>query len=475
MERGSEDNRQLTLDGQVRKVNTAERRANARTAARVQAQTAEVESEYDYYNIPLPSRRVMQKGGLIAVGVAAGLGIGSFAGYHEIHTPAGDFPNPMDRITELSHLNLNLPDIHLNLPDLSGGQAKATVKTPEKNSEGTVTDLSLSKLGLSWTPDGHITYFTTTDGHKRYFISSNVSTYMIETNGNETLEQAIQAGDVKVDRNKPVIAPDKNSDWRRDYVGITSVLQVDSSNPNHLYALAHGEKRANNDGGSFTASVGLLESNDGGLSWTDKGALIKGDDPQEPGKDVSGAGQPAAIYNKDNGYVYVMYVDWTRVNYHHADQVYMTRMKVNNGTLGQLEYWTTDGQFENNFDPSKMQSVITPPSGSTYAALPNLSYNSGLGGYLCVFEGANGFYATTSQDLVNWSSANEVFDFNAHGGKNHNDGGSTADWITYPSYLSDATEPNDEVTDEIGDLYFADAPYGNAHNLKETGLSLKQI
>jgi len=32
---------------------------------------------------------------------------------------------------------------------------------------------------------------------------------MIETNGNETLEQAIQAGDVKVDRNKPVIAPDK--------------------------------------------------------------------------------------------------------------------------------------------------------------------------------------------------------------------------------------------------------------------------
>lgn len=329
-------------------------------------------------------------------------------------------------------------------------------------------DLSLRSEGLTFSPDGHIPYFTTPEGTRRYFIVSKNSTWMIETNG-ESLENAIRGNRLTI---KDVLDPNSQFQYR----GITSVLQLDSNNPMHLIGITHQEQRVNNDPGTFTASVGEVESFDGGISWSDKGTIISGDDAIEPGTRATGAGQPDAIYNKNDGYVYIMYIDWaSQQQVQHGDQLYLARAKANSdGSLGQVQYLTEDNGFA-SFEPGKLKSVIPAASISNggYTALPSISFNHALNQYLCVFETNVGFFTSTSKDLVNWSSPKEIFDFAANGGRAHSNNNSTADFITYPSLLSD-NYPTDQETGANAVLYFADRPFGtSAHELAGVTLTIK--
>lgn len=357
-----------------------------------------------------------------------------------------------------------------NIPAIFGGQNQG--ENPGENSvngiqegpaksgtiqiSGTETSFQQEMLGyLSWTPDGPISYYTTAEGKRRYLLTGGKdnATYMLETDGKQTLAEIMTSGQINGDSFKEVFGPDVNVEYRKYYAGIASVVQ-DPQNPDHLWGFVHGENRITRDASaSFTATVGLAESTDGGLTWIDKGPIIKGDDPQEPGKDVSGAGQPTAIYNPKDGFVYIMYVDWARVNYHHPDQIYLARMKVNNKNLGQVEYYTNNG-FTTDFEPGNLKPAIPVPSGSNliYVALPSVSWNNDLHQFMDTGEADTGFWMAESQNLTDWSTPAIIYDFKQNGGEPHSILKVGQKWDSYPTFLSES-QSSSKITNEKGLLY----------------------
>src|SRR3989344_5603838 len=215
-------------------------------------------------------------------------------------------------------------------------------------------DLSLESYGIKWTPDGHITYISFQNGTRRYFISGNQKTYYMDTDTSTTLAEAIKA---KIPA-KESFGPDVNVAHRNGYSTIGSVLQTDKKNPLHVVGFSQNEQQKVNPDGTltytnFTASIGLLESFDGGKTWTDFGPVIRGDDYLEPGTKISGVGHPSALIV--GGYVYVYYVDWaSQTRIFHPDQIYLARAKIlPNGNVANFEFYKEDGFLagEDNLKP----------------------------------------------------------------------------------------------------------------------------
>lgn len=335
---------------------------------------------------------------------------------------------------------------------------------------GEMQDLSLkSVLDNYWINDGHIPYFTTPEGTKRYFIVKGGRTVMLETDG-KTLKDAAKNKDFKQIKNVLFPTGAERADHTYDtYTGITSILQLDKNDPMHLIGIGHFERRVPNAPiYAFTASVGKVESFDGGLTWENFETIITGDDPDRPGVRATGAGQPAAYYNEKDGYVYIMYTDWaSQKNVQHADQLYMARAKANSdGTLGNMEYLLEDNTF-GEMTPGKLKAVIPANPDLGYTALASLSFNKELNKYLTVFESKKGFYATTSADLINWDpNPKEVLDLAKNNLANFNSSPTynPTGYITYPSFLSDGIYPNDQTTGTSGTLYFAFEPNFNTPN-----------
>lgn len=346
----------------------------------------------------------------------------------------------------------------LETKDVFGGQLKL----------GEIQNLSLeSVLGNNWIDDGHIPYFTTPQGSKRYFVVVGNSTLLLETDG-KTLKDAAQKNDFK--QVKDVLSPSmqEGSDGIFDtYTGITSILQLDKNDPMHIIGIGHFERRVQNAPiYAFTAHIGKAESFDGGLTWNQPETIITGDEPARPGERATGAGQPAAYFNEKDGYVYIMYIDWAaQKNVQHADQLYMARAKANSdGGLGNIEYLLDDNSF-GDLTPGKLKPVISATSDFGYAALPSLSFNTNLNQYLAVFETNKGFYATTSADLINWDpKPKEILDLAKNGLGNSNGVSSSLGYITYPTFLSDGSYPSDQTTGNSGTLYFAFEPNTSTPN-----------
>jgi len=324
---------------------------------------------------------------------------------------------------------------------------------------GSETSFQQEMLGyMSWTPDGPITYYTTAGGERRYLLTGGQdnATYMLETDGKQTLAQIMGSGQINKDSFKEVYGPDINVQYRKYYAGITSVLQIDKSNKDHLLGITHCENRATrNDSATFTATVGLAESFDGGKTWNDKEPLIQGDDVQNPGEKVSGAGQPTAIYNQKDGYVYILYIDWASgKTIQHPDEIFAARAKANdNGSLGQIEYYTNSG-FTTDFKPGNLKSVIPVPNGTNliYTALPSVSWNTELNQFVVTGEADNGFWMAQSQNLIDWSKPEIIYDFKQNGGKPHSILKVGQKWDSYPTFL-DESKSNSKITGEKGLLY----------------------
>lgn len=308
----------------------------------------------------------------------------------------------------------------------------------------------------SWTPDGPITYYETKTGKRRLLLTGGQdnATYMLESDGKRSLKEIMGSGEINENSLKKVYGPDQNVKYRREYAGITGVLQIDKGNKDHLLGVAHCEERTSRDAsGDYTSTIGLTESFDGGLTWEDKGALIVGTDVKAPGGGrVSGAGQPTVILNEKDGYAYIMYIDWSAKG-NHPDQLYLARTKANdNGTLGNVEYYTNNGFSD--FKPEELKPVIPVPEGSklVYTALPHLSWNTELNQYICEGESDNGFWMATSPDLLNWSNPEIIYDFTQRGGKPHSILQAGEKWDSYPTAL-DESKPNSQITGKNGIFY----------------------
>lgn len=330
---------------------------------------------------------------------------------------------------------------------------------------------------MSWTPDGPITYYETASGKRRYLLTGGQdnATYMLESDGKRTLKEIMASGEINQDSFKKVYEPDANVQYRREYAGITGVLQIDKNNKDHLLGIAHCEQRTSRDAsGDYTATIGLTESFDGGLSWQDKGALISGTDVKAPGGGkVSGAGQPSVVLNQKDGYAYIMYIDWSAKG-NHKDQLYMARAKANdNGSLGEIEYYKENG-FSTNIDSDKQKPVIPVPDGSNmvYIALPHVSWNTDLNQYICEGECDTGFWMANSTDLVNWSKPELVYDFTQRGGKPHSILHAGEKWDSYPTALSE-NEPNSQITDKNGIFYHSSGDNLSPHEPATVDFTIK--
>jgi hypothetical protein len=407
-------------------------------------------NEQDYIKIPkVMSRRKFLTGvSLFAGSVVAG---GILSRFGVLKSPLGEGEKPHPSSPTETHKPEN---------------TNATFSLEKEDGKIKEEDISLQKYGLGWTPDGHIPFFTTPQGKKRYFISANVSTWMIETDGEMPLKDYISSKKLTQDNFKMVMEPtgdfESSTDYKNGYTGITSVFQVNKdTDPNHLIGTTHYEQRASTDGAdSYTASVGIVESFDGGYSWEDKGPIIKGRVHELPGERITGAGQPAAIIK--DGVMHIMYVEWATG----GDQIYSAKMKLNSdGSLGKLEDIVDDS--------GELKPVIPVPEGEGYAALPSLSYNEELKKYLCVIETASGFFETTSEDLVNWSETKPLMKYEEDKGARRGvDLKVGEQFITYPT-LIDESQQDDHTTGKESVLYFATRQRGkNSHNLKAVNVKL---
>ncbi|PIR80167.1 MAG: hypothetical protein COU25_01530 [Candidatus Levybacteria bacterium CG10_big_fil_rev_8_21_14_0_10_35_13] len=334
---------------------------------------------------------------------------------------------------------------------------------------------------MSYVPDGPITFWTTAEGKKRYLLTggdfnpakewTGNATYLMETDGSVTLRDAIASGEMTSDNFLQVFTPDLDVQYRRHYVGITSVFQTDPNNLDHLWGITHAEERTDrNASGDYTSTVGLVESTSGGLTWEDRGILITGTDVKAPGGGrVSGAGQPSAIYNAETDYINGLYIEWpatirekTDPDYK-PDQIYAFRMKVNeDGSPGPVEYWTENGFSETKENLKPAIPVPEDKPEMIYTALPHLSWNTELNQYIAVGESDNGFWFSKSDDLVTWSSPEIVYDFIQYGGQPHSILQVGGKWDSYPSLL-DESQPSSQITGKNGTFVHSSGDNRTAH------------
>lgn len=334
--------------------------------------------------------------------------------------------------------------------------------------ENEAKNLSLKDYGIQWAPDGHISYVTFPSGVRRYFISANQRAYAIESKENMTFEDTIKSNPVI----KPVFGPDANVSYKNNYATIAQVLQTDTNNPNHLFALTQYEQQAiNHDGtfnySNFTASIGLVESLDGGFTWKDFGPIIKGDDYFFPGTKITGAGEPSAVIKE--GYVYIYYVDWSaQTKAFHPDQIYLARTKILGDGLSAFEFYTTNGF---SLEEVNLQPIITAPfSNSGYVSLPSVSFNKYLNQYIIIYETNLGFISQISSDGITWKNAKTILNFSQS--QSERKAGSI--WYSYPTLLSETTEGNDQTTQRVGNLYFATGVWPNtAHQPAKKAFELE--
>lgn len=350
---------------------------------------------------------------------------------------------------------------------LNNGKVINSAKADITLSE-TTEDLSLESYGIKWTPDSHLTYISFPNGERRYFISGNQKTYYMDTSVSTTFSEAIKAKTPV----KESFGPDVNVAHRNGYSTIGSVLQTDKSNPNHVIGFTQNEQQAINPDGTlnysnFTTSIGLLESTDAGQTWTDYGPVIRGDDYLEPGTKISGAGHPSALIVGD--YVYIYYANWaSQTLVFHADQIYLARAKIlPNGSVANFEFYK-EGGFSAGEDNLKSVIEANAIENGKYSALPSISYNIALRKYLAFYETDRGFAVAFSQNGTSWSRNKLIFYFTKPMSQRQE--GDL--WNSYPSLLSDKTEPNDQTTSAEGNLYYSQGVWPNtAHQLTKKGFS----
>ena len=350
---------------------------------------------------------------------------------------------------------------------LNNGKVINVAKADITLSEDT-EDLSLLAYGIKWTPDNHLTYISFPNGTRRYFISGNQRTYYLDASSSQTLAEAIKNNP----QLKESFGPDINVLHRNGYSTISSVLQTDKSNPNHVIGFAQNEQqRINPDGtldyNNFTTSISLLESFDGGKTWQDFGPVIRGDDYLEPGTKISGAGHPSAIIMGD--YIYIYYANWaSQTKVFHADQIYLARAKIlPNGSVSNFEFYKESGFSEGEYNLKPVIPADAIENGK-YSALPSISYNTALRKYLAFYETDRGFAVAFSQNGINWTRNKLIFYFTKPISQR-----TEGDlWNSYPSLLSDKTEGSDQITSIEGNLYYSTGIWPNtAHQLTKKSFS----
>jgi len=189
-------------------------------------------------------------------------------------------------------------------------------------------------------------------------------------------------------------------------------LVFPASNGTDLQMLYQGTTinfNGTHNGKAFYSVVALASSSDNGLTWTRKGVVITGDDPKpaNPKPGALGADQSGAIVA--DGYIYDFYPNFpNQPNSGSAIEAARAPL-TNDGVPGTwIKYY--NGSFGSQPGIGGLGSQIVPsPSACTRPAQPWLAFSTYLNEYVMTFICAQGWFFTTSTDLVNWNTPTQFF------------------------------------------------------------------
>jgi hypothetical protein len=201
------------------------------------------------------------------------------------------------------------------------------------------------------------------------------------------------------------------NNYDADYAGANLVFTA--SNGKDLLMLYHAEERTFGSGppNSLTPSwavLGLARSTDNGASWTREGPVVSGADPK-PATNPSNAAvlgvvEPGAIIA--DGYIYAYYAYFPNPDAADAGppSIQVARAPVSgDGAPGS---WTKyyNGAF--GAEPGlggRGSPIITSAPGNSRQAQPWPAFSRYLNAFILVFIDTDGWFFSTSQDLVTWS------------------------------------------------------------------------
>lgn len=160
---------------------------------------------------------------------------------------------------------------------------------------------------------------------------------------------------------------------------------------------------------AFYSVVALAASTDNGLTWTRKGIVISGSDPKpaNPKPGANGADQSGAIVA--NGYIYDFY-PYFPSNSNDGPNIQVARASLTSD--GAPGTWTKyyNGSFGSQPGIGGLGSRVIPnTSACMRPAQPWLTFSTYLNEYVMVFVCQQGWFFTTSTDLVTWNTPIQFF------------------------------------------------------------------
>jgi hypothetical protein len=182
--------------------------------------------------------------------------------------------------------------------------------------------------------------------------------------------------------------------------------------------LYHGETWAfgTNAPNSHTpgwASVGLARSSDNGLTWSNRQAIITGFDPKPdtnpPVAGIYGTVEPGAIIASNYLYAYYSYFSMTPPTNPPLPIIQVARSALtSDGAPGSWSKY-----YSNAFNSPGLggpgAQVVPPVCGCTRPAQPWPVFSTYLNAYVLIFLAEEGWFFSTSTDLVTWSLPTQFF------------------------------------------------------------------
>lgn len=201
-----------------------------------------------------------------------------------------------------------------------------------------------------------------------------------------------------------------------DYAGANLVWTA--ANGADLLMLYHGETWAfgtnpPNDHVPGWASVGLARSFDNGITWTNQQAIITSSDQKPdtnpPVAQIYGTVEPGAIIASNFIYAYYAWFPLAPGTNPANPVIQVARSALTND--GATGTWTNyfNGAFSQPARGGPGSQVISNACGCTRPAQPWPVFSTYLNAYVLVFLANEGWFFSTSSDLVTWSSPVQFF------------------------------------------------------------------
>lgn len=334
--------------------------------------------------------------------------------------------------------------------------------------------LTIGQYGLMNVPDEHLAMRLEKDGSYHAWLTGEVnksegSVALMTTTDLQTFSPLVQSGGNAT----PVFGPSGpgSSAFDADYAGPGAIVRVRGDD--NLLMIYHGENHSF-DGTTyavspFYATVGLATSSDHGRTWTRQGAIIAGADPKPtvaPTDAGFGALIPTAIVA--HGYIYVYYTDYVVPPSPDPSPtpglIMVARSPVSSaGAPGSwLKFY--HGSFVNDAlanTPGTPIVAASPLSGCTPPERQaGITYNDFLGLYLLTMTCDQGWYFSTSSDLVTWSEPVQFYQ--APFPNNTLADGQEFDW--YPTLYSPGAK-SPATTHRTGYVYYTKGNYNSSPHI----------